>query len=205
MFSSKSSFGNQQNQFNELGRIAEIISERASIASKISLHVCALQKSHLFPPVPWKSCHQTLLAFKVRFPGDSQSLCQIPRLGSLTWGLEPSQWENLFGVIVLQPVGHPLGDYGIWFFRFNIYIFIQWYIQYNYNYIGMTVHAKLLQSCLTLCDSMDHSPPVSSVHGTFQARILEWVDMLSSRGASQPRDQTQASYVSFIGSCVLYH
>ena len=115
MSSSKSSFGNQQNQFNELGRIAEIISERASIASKISLHVCALQKSHLFPPVPWKSCHQTLLAFKVRFPGDSQSLCQIPRLGSLTWGLEPSQWENFSGVIVLQPVGHPLGDYGIWF------------------------------------------------------------------------------------------
>ena len=34
--------------------------------------------------------------------------------------------------------------------------------------------AKSLQSCLTFCNAMDCSPPVSSVHGTFQARILEW-------------------------------
>ena len=34
--------------------------------------------------------------------------------------------------------------------------------------------AKLLQSCPTLCDPMDCSPPGSSVHGTFQARVLEW-------------------------------
>ena len=37
------------------------------------------------------------------------------------------------------------------------------------------MHAKLLQSCLTLCDPMDPSPPGSSVHGILQARILEWV------------------------------
>ena len=36
------------------------------------------------------------------------------------------------------------------------------------------VHARLLQSCPTLCDSMDHSPPGSSVCGIFQARVLEW-------------------------------
>ena len=35
--------------------------------------------------------------------------------------------------------------------------------------------AKLLQSCPTLCDSMDGSPPGSSFHGIFQARVLEWV------------------------------
>ena len=35
--------------------------------------------------------------------------------------------------------------------------------------------AKSLQSCLTLCDPMDYAPPGSSVHGIFQARILEWV------------------------------
>ena len=35
--------------------------------------------------------------------------------------------------------------------------------------------AKSLQSCLTLCDPIDSSPPGSSVHGIFQARILEWV------------------------------
>ena len=34
--------------------------------------------------------------------------------------------------------------------------------------------AKSLQSCPTLCDSIDGSPPGSSVHGVFQARVLEW-------------------------------
>jgi len=34
--------------------------------------------------------------------------------------------------------------------------------------------AKLLQSCLTLCNPRDSSPPGSSVHGIFQARVLEW-------------------------------
>ena len=69
------------------------------------------------PPVLWKSCNQILLAFKVRFPGDSQPLCQVPRLGSLTWGSRPSQqWENLFGITVLkvlQSGGHSPGGYGI--------------------------------------------------------------------------------------------
>ena len=37
------------------------------------------------------------------------------------------------------------------------------------------------QSCLTLCDLLGCSPPASSVHGIFQARILEWVGISSSR------------------------
>ena len=46
------------------------------------------------------------------------------------------------------------------------------------------------QSCPTLCDPMDCSPPGSSVHGVLQATILEWVAMPFSKGSSQPRDQT---------------
>ena len=53
-------------------------------------------------------------------------------------------------------------------------------------YIGMC--AKSLQSCLTLCNPLDCSPPGSSVHGILQARILEWVAMPFSRGSSQPKD-----------------
>ena len=34
--------------------------------------------------------------------------------------------------------------------------------------------AKSLQSCPTLCDPIDGSPPGSSIHGIFQARVLEW-------------------------------
>ena len=56
--------------------------------------------------------------------------------------------------------------------------------------------------CQTLCDPMDCSLPGSSIHGIFQARILEWVAISSSRGSSQLRDQT---HVSCIGRQILYH
>ena len=56
--------------------------------------------------------------------------------------------------------------------------------------------AKSLPSFLILCSLMDWSPPGSSVHGIPQARILEWVAMPSSRGLSQPRDQTHTSSIS---------
>ena len=49
---------------------------------------------------------------------------------------------------------------------------------------------------LTLCDPMNCSPPGSSVHGIFQARILEWVAIPFSRGFSQPRDQTHISHIA---------
>ena len=53
------------------------------------------------------------------------------------------------------------------------------------NYCAMCL---VTQSCLTLCNPMDCSPPGSSVHGILQAGILEWVAMPSFRGSSQPRD-----------------
>ena len=57
------------------------------------------------------------------------------------------------------------------------------------------MHAKLLQSCPTLCDPMNCSLPGSSVHGILQARILEWVAMPYSSRSSWPRDWTRISYV----------
>ena len=44
----------------------------------------------------------------------------------------------------------------------------------------------IAQSCQTLCNSMDCSPPGSSVHGVLQARILDWVIIPFPRGSSQP-------------------
>ena len=46
------------------------------------------------------------------------------------------------------------------------------------------VLVKVAQSCLTLWDPVDRSPPGSSVHGILQARILEWVAISFSRGSS---------------------
>ena len=61
------------------------------------------------------------------------------------------------------------------------------------------------QSCLTLCVPMDCSPPGSSVHGTFQARILEWVAISYSRDLPDlSRHQTHVSCVSYIGRQILY-
>ena len=47
---------------------------------------------------------------------------------------------------------------------------------------------SVTQSCPALCDPMDCSLPDSSVHGIFQARILQWVAISSSRGSFRPRD-----------------
>ena len=47
----------------------------------------------------------------------------------------------------------------------------------------------MLSRALLFGDPMDCSPPGSSVHGTFQARTLEWGATSSSRDSSQPRDQ----------------
>ena len=55
---------------------------------------------------------------------------------------------------------------------------------------------SVVQSCPTLCNPTDCSPPGSSVHGIFQARVLQWVTISSSRGSSRPRDWTQVSHIA---------
>ena len=65
-------------------------------------------------------------------------------------------------------------------------LLIHWYNK------KMCVHAYSL-SHVQLCDPMGCRPPDPSVHGIFQARIMEWVAISSSRESSQPRDQTYIS------------
>ena len=67
------------------------------------------------------------------------------------------------------------------------------------------VRAKSVQFYLTLCNSMECSPPGCSVHGILPARMLERVAMPSSRGSSPPRDGIRVPCISCIGSYVLYH
>ena len=55
--------------------------------------------------------------------------------------------------------------------------------------------SEVAQSCPTLCDSVDCSPPGSSVHGILQARVQEWVAIPFSRG-SWPRDQPAVSRIA---------
>ena len=70
-----------------------------------------------------------------------------------------------------------------------IYLFTYWRTSWKKE-------SEVAQSRLTLCDPMDCSLPGSSVHGIFQARVLEWVAIAFSRGSSQPRDQTQVFHTA---------
>ena len=75
------------------------------------------------------------------------------------------------------------------------------YSQGVYNLVG-EIESEVAQSCPTLCDPMDCSPPRFSVHGIFQAGVLEWVAISFSRESYRPRDRTQ---VSRIVNKMLYH
>ena len=55
--------------------------------------------------------------------------------------------------------------------------------------------SKGAQSCSTLCDHMYCGLPGSSVHGIFQAIVLEWIAISFSRGSSQSRDRTRVSLI----------
>ena len=55
------------------------------------------------------------------------------------------------------------------------------------------------------CVQLFGTPPGSSVHGIFQARILEWVAISYSRESSRPRDRTRVSCISCNGRWILYH
>ena len=70
--------------------------------------------------------------------------------------------------------------------------------------IHISCFCSVTKSCPTLWDSVDSSPLVSSVCEIFQARILEWVAISSSRGSSQPRNQTHVSCMACIGRRILY-
>ena len=70
------------------------------------------------------------------------------------------------------------------------------------NTYGRYCCCSVTKLCPTLFDPMDCSPPGSPVHEIPQARILEWVAISFSRGSSQIRDRTLASY---IGRQILYH
>ena len=71
-------------------------------------------------------------------------------------------------------------------------------LKFFYLFILYWKKVKVLvtQSCLTLCDPTDCSPPGSSVHGILQARILEWMAISFSRGSYWPRDWTRVSCIA---------
>ena len=94
-------------------------------------------------------------------------------------------------------------------FGYNSYgsIYV-WYITNKSTVLYIACVCACVCVCPVMSDSLRPwtvcSPPSSSVHGIFQARILEWVTISSSRGSSWPRDQTCFSYISCIGRWILH-
>ena len=68
---------------------------------------------------------------------------------------------------------------------------------------------EVAQSCPALCDPMGCGLPGSSVHGIFQAIVLEWIAISFSRGSTQPRDRTRVSRIVdrhyHLSPCTQYH
>ena len=135
---------------------------------------------------------------------DSQESSPAPQFKSINLAL---------GLLSVQ-LSHPYmtaglydHDYMVLWQKSEVFCFLIYCLGcHNFPFKEHTcVCIKSLQSRLTLCDPMDHSPPGSSVHGILQARILEWVTMPSFRESSQCRDGISISYVFCIDLQVLYH
>ena len=78
---------------------------------------------------------------------------------------------------------------------------ISFFFSFCFFFLCVCVCAcSVAKLCLTSCDPMDCSPPGSSMHGLFLARILEWVAISSFRRSFQPRDGMHISCVSYIAS-----
>ena len=61
-------------------------------------------------------------------------------------------------------------------------------LQHHRSKVDFCQAPSIAQLVPSHCDPMDCSPPGSSVQWIFQARVLEWVTISSSRGSSRPRD-----------------
>ena len=69
-------------------------------------------------------------------------------------------------------------------------------VQKMYSIKGNVCVCSVAQLCLTLCGPMDCNPAGSSVPGTFQGRILEWVTLSYSREILTTQDQIRAPCIS---------
>ena len=100
------------------------------------------------------------------------------------WGRSPGGGNG--SLLKYSCLGNPM-DRGAW-----------WVTVHGVTELNKT-ESEVAQSCLTLCDPMDCSLPGSSIHGIFQARVLEWVAISFSRGSSRPEDETCVSPI--VGRC----
>ena len=128
------------------------------------------------------------------------SKCNLGTLTSrcLTFGFQPCFKINFWQILtfLLWIWGEKIKKKSIcWYLFFLSFV--------NQRFYGMSI--RLSHSVMSdSCNPMNCHLPGSSVHGIFQARILEQVAISSSRGSSGPKDGTHVSYVSCTGVQILY-
>ena len=121
---------------------------------------------------------------------------QLQVVTAVTLDLAPSTCE---GEAITHQCWYQAGSL---FFSFILFLSISGTLGLNECLlVRVCVHAwvcvhSLAQLCLTLGNPMDCSPPGSSVYEIFLARILEWVAISFSRGASWPRDWTHITCIA---------
>ena len=127
----------------------------------------------------------------------TDTLCVCVVVGDTTWTMRPrTEWNSWWAEEMINPLGWT-EDAGLCRSRERVCL-----LGYHKNgqlrvaLTCITIAVLVTQSCPTLCDPMDCSPPGSSVHGILQAWILEWDAIPFSKGFSQPRDQTWISYIA---------
>ena len=136
-------------------------------------------------------CHSTISSFVIHFFSHLQS---FPASGSF----QMSQFFKSGG----QSIGVSASASWVVKLAKNWIVIIR-VLKTSFN--TNTMLAKLFQSCLSRCNSMNWSLPGSSVLGILQARILEWVATSSSRWPFRPKDWALVSYVFCFGRGILYH
>ena len=129
---------------------------------------------------------------------------QLSMMAGWIWSQFPqSGWEQKSLVYLFNFPSFP---------HFHLLALTHWPLSLSYTFESgqhwfPSAVAKSLQSCLTLCDPMDCSPPGSSVHGTFQARALEWAAIALSAGFLLPWSTSNKFLFSskfLINICVQY-
>ena len=120
-------------------------------------------------------------------PISSHSLLPLPQPLAICQHIWKTQQWHRTGKGVFIPV--PKKSNAKWMFKLALHLF----------HMLAKHESEVAQSCPTLCDPMECSLLGSSLQGILQARILEWVAISFSRGASQPRDRTQVSHIA--GRC----
>ena len=120
----------------------------------------------------------------------------------------PTQSHGIWGLLLQRPCLPPLTFHSwhpVWmYYHYNHHCPNMQHIASKSPHGCLFLIANFLKSfstmcaqlCLTLCDPMDWSPPGSSVHVFFPARILECFAISSSRGSSRPRDCIHISYTT---------